>query len=84
MDRIVDESALETTFPEYDAHGNPRRIVRQTGSGAVTTTNTYDARSRLRTSESTLGPKVTYTYDALDRIVVERYEDPTGIRDGYE
>jgi RHS repeat-associated protein len=79
--QVTDESNLVTSY-EYDAYGNPTRIVQETSPGStVVTTNTYDVRSRLRSTQSTLGPTTTYTYDALDRAVETTVADPSGFRD---
>ncbi|MDT7780152.1 MAG: hypothetical protein QOC99_2664 [Acidobacteriota bacterium] len=80
LQQVTDESNLVTTY-EYDTYGNPTKIVKETSPGTtVTTTNTYDSRSRLRSTESTLGPTVTYSYDALDHIVEATTTDPAGYR----
>jgi RHS repeat-associated protein len=80
---VADQYGLTTTY-EYDSYGNPTLITRETGSGSpVVTRNSYDARSRLKTTEDTLGPSVSYTYDAFDRVVQTEANDPTGIRDAF-
>lgn len=79
----IDERNLKTTY-EYDAYGNPTRVVRETEPGkTVTTVNTYDVRSRLTSTTDSLRPGIQNTYDALDRIVQVVVTDPAAIRDGY-
>src|SRR5262249_33927063 len=67
-----------------DSYGNPNAIRKRTEPGKeVITTNVFDARSRLRSTSSTLGPSVSLAYDALDRIVSRAVDDPTLIRDSH-
>lgn len=82
LQRMVDQYGFVTTYENYDLNGNPRRIRRQTGAGSeVVTNNTFDDRSRLRTSDDTVAPSVANTYDALDRIVQQVVTDPSGYRE---
>ncbi|HVF51414.1 MAG TPA: Ig-like domain-containing protein [Pyrinomonadaceae bacterium] len=78
---IVDEHNLTTSFT-YDAYGNPTVVTRETrpGGETVVTRNTYDVRSRLKTTTDTLAPSVSNTYDALDHLSQVDTSDPTGIR----
>jgi RHS repeat-associated protein len=82
LESVVDEYGFTTTY-HYDKYGNPMLIERETARGGdvVVTKNTYDDRSRLTSTESTLGPTITYSYDALDRVVSSTATDPAGFRD---
>lgn len=81
LKRTTDENGLVTTF-KYDAYGNPTLVEKETVSGEqVVTRNSFDERGRLTRTESTLGPTITNTYDALDRVVKSEAVDPSGIRD---
>jgi RHS repeat-associated protein len=78
----TDERGLITRFENFDQFGNPQTIRRETERNKeVVTNHTFDARSRLKTSSSTLGPSVTNTYDALDRVKSAEANDPSSIRD---
>lgn len=81
LQRMVDQYGFVTTYV-YDNYGNPASITRQTpGQPSVVDQQTFDVRSRLVTSQGTIAPSVTNTYDALDRVVSQTIIDPTGIRD---
>lgn len=82
LESATDEYGFTTTY-KYDKYGNPTVVEHETTRGGTTvvTKNTYDERSRLIKTESTLGPTVTYTYDALDRVVTSTADDPGGFRD---
>jgi RHS repeat-associated protein len=77
----TDEHGLATDFT-YDAYGDPASVAREVSQGNLdTTTNTFDERGRLLTSQSTLGPATTNAYDALDRVTRSETTDPSGIRE---
>ncbi|MBV8859487.1 MAG: Ig-like domain-containing protein [Acidobacteria bacterium] len=79
--RAVDEHGLATNYT-YDAYGNPQTVVREASQGTfVTTTNHFDERSRLTSSESTLGPTTANTYDALDRVTSSEMSDPANFHE---
>lgn len=78
----TDERGLATRT-SYDEYGNPASVTRAVAPGlSVTFTGTYDVRSRPRTSADSVRVNTATTYDALDRVVEETVEDPTGIREG--
>lgn len=80
---VTDKHNLVTKF-SYDAYGNAEVVEHEVSPGAkVTTRNTFDALSRLITSEGTLEPSIINTYDAHDRVVEVVISDPTGIRDSF-
>ncbi|MDR2877018.1 MAG: hypothetical protein LBV36_03120 [Chromatiales bacterium] len=53
-----------TQFTSYDAHGHPLTVIDPNG---VTTTLTYDLRSRL-TSRATAGETTSFTYDNVGQV----------------
>jgi YD repeat-containing protein len=66
--RTVDATGA-TEILALDGYGNPQRSRRSTsGTGWVTTTFTYDARSRLVGESDTLGHSTTWTPNELDQI----------------
>jgi len=80
LQRMVDQYGFATTY-QYDVYGNAASVTRQTGQLPVVDQQTFDVRSRLLTSQGTIAPSVTNTYDALDRVISQTVTDPTGIRD---
>jgi RHS repeat-associated protein len=81
LQRMVDQYGFVTTY-QYDAYGNTTSTTRQTlGQLTVQEQQTFDVRSRLLTSQGTIAPSVTNTYDALDRVISQTITDPSGIRD---
>jgi RHS repeat-associated protein len=83
IDFIKNERGLETHY-SYDAFGNSTTIQQDVSvANRISTTNTYDLRSRLKTSSSTLGAAITSSYDALDHVKTLSATDPAGFRDGY-
>ncbi len=82
LERKTDQYGFTTNYESYDAYGNITTIRRQTSSGSsVVGRQTFDVRSRLLTSIDDLGPSVSNTYDALDRVVQQTVTDPSGFRD---
>ncbi|MGH9828665.1 MAG: hypothetical protein ACREDR_36050, partial [Blastocatellia bacterium] len=81
LTQVTDERGLVTSLGSFDSYGNPQAIIRDTGSEIVTISRTYDTRSRLLSSQDTLGPTVTTVYDALDRLASSDQVDPAGFRD---
>ncbi|MBI3652602.1 MAG: Ig-like domain-containing protein, partial [Acidobacteria bacterium] len=81
---VKDERGLLTRYENFDQFGNPQTIRRQTEvNKEIVTNNTFDMRSRLKTSSSTLGPGVSNSYDALDRVKIADTNDPSNIRDSF-
>jgi len=78
---VTDEYGFVTRYTSYDAYGNPKTIQKEAGSQPIITNNTYDVRSRLKTTTDTLAPSVSYEYDAFDRVVSQTITDPTGFQD---
>ena len=65
LERSVDQYGFVTTYENYDSHGNAQTIRRQTSGGNfVNTQQTFDARSRLKTTSGDLVPTVSNSYDA--------------------
>lgn len=78
---VTDEYGFVTRYPNYDAYGNPKTIQKEAGSQTITTNNTYDARSRLKTTNDTLASSIVFGYDALDRLISQSVTDPSGFQD---
>jgi RHS repeat-associated protein len=67
--RITNALGQITQIPEYDAHGNPKKIIDPNG---VETTLTYDVRQRLKT-RTVAGVTTVYDYDGvglLDKVTL--------------
>ena len=80
--RTTDEQGL-TTQTSYDDYGNPVSVTREAGPNVtVTSTGQYDVRSRPRSTTDSVRAHTSKTYDALDRVVEDVVNDPTGIREG--
>ncbi|HEX4608629.1 MAG TPA: tandem-95 repeat protein, partial [Urbifossiella sp.] len=71
LEKMTDPRGFVTTY-RYDAYGNATQTFTQTDpadvSHGVTTTQTFDARSRVVTMTDTFGHHVDYVYDGLDRV----------------
>ncbi len=70
----VDKRGFTTEY-EYDAFGSVVRVQDALGNAA---TSVYDLRSRLRSTEDTLGHSSSMGYDELDRVTERRRIDALG------
>ena len=78
----TDQYGTLTRFSNYNEYGNPQTIVKDLGGGEIQEiTQTFDARSRQRSSRDSLGVEVTIDYDNLDRPTRQITIDPAGFRD---
>ena len=71
--RLIDRTGLETSFSDYDAFGNARRIERP---GGRATTFAYDAGGNRISTEDALGNVTSMTYDG--RGLVQTVTRPKG------
>jgi RHS repeat-associated protein len=69
---VTDPRGFQTTYFEYDLHGNPTKVRDSVGN---ITTNRFDDRSRLIETHDTFTHHILYTYDGLDRRISERRLD---------
>ncbi len=72
----IDPKGYVTLYENYDAYGNAGKIFAQTtGMQGITTTQTFDSRSRMTSQEDTFKHHVDDVYDGLDRVVREVHLD---------
>ncbi|WP_067274889.1 RHS repeat domain-containing protein [Mitsuaria sp. 7] len=77
-------SPAPVTDYEYDAKGNPTKVIKAKGvSGfGFATTNTYDPLDRVKTSTDARNGQTTFAYDGMDQL--KQVNDPRNLVTSYQ